>query len=147
MLDQVFVDDQVSARFVTSDTEPLFLSPYQIAQLLPIVQEALLNARSHAQARTVILNLEQVGGLIKINIHDDGIGFDKKALQTDERGHFGLSIMRARAKRVGGRLRIESAPGAGTRVSLAWKPDGKLTAGMLDSTRQEPLIRTELPKV
>lgn len=147
MLENIRTDGGPVLQFDPGSVRPLYIVSKQTDQLLPIVQEALLNARSHAQARTVILNLEQVGGLIKINIHDDGIGFDQKALQTDERGHFGLSIMRARAKRVGGRLRIESAPGAGTRVSLDWKPEGKHTASLLDSTRQEPLMRIELPKV
>ena len=53
-------------------------------------------------------------GVTIFTVSDDGIGFDRDAV--DETGHLGLAIMRERAERSGGRLTVDSAPGAGTRI-------------------------------
>jgi two-component system nitrate/nitrite sensor histidine kinase NarX len=60
-----------------------------------------------------------------ILIEDDGIGFDGKVYGSPGE-HVGLSIMRERALRIGGKLRVDSEPGEGTRVVLeleATKPE------------------------
>ncbi len=85
-------------------------------QVLNIIREALNNARRHAQAQQVRIHIEQaVGGKeICFTIEDDGRGFN---LDTIERGsHYGLSIMRARAERSGGRFKVDSVLGAGTKI-------------------------------
>jgi signal transduction histidine kinase len=99
--------------------EPLFLLPDHRVQALPIVQEAMLNAQRHAQASQIAIWLERQGDRVQITITDDGQGFDPATLR-DQEGHFGLSIMRARAARINGKLAIDSAPGRGTRVRLSW---------------------------
>jgi signal transduction histidine kinase len=124
VLNQVCVDDLGSARLVMGVTEPIYLPPEQTAQVLPIAQEALLNACCHAQASSISLSLERAGDRLKISIEDDGVGFDLLKTRRGNRDHFGLSIMRARANRIGGRLDIDSQPGQGTRVSLTWDPEG-----------------------
>lgn len=85
-----------------------------------IIQEALTNTERHAKARQVQLTLSFAGDILECLIADDGVGF---VLPTDatpgvDTG-FGLSGMRQRAAAVGGRLQIESAPGQGTKVTLA----------------------------
>jgi nitrate/nitrite-specific signal transduction histidine kinase len=100
----------------------IFLRSEQAEQVLAVVQEALLNALHHAQAQTVLVSLVKLADQVQVSIRDDGIGFDP---QNDllEGDHFGLSIMQARAARIGGRLTIDSAPGKGTRISLSWTPE------------------------
>ncbi|MCC6192344.1 MAG: GAF domain-containing protein [Anaerolineales bacterium] len=109
---------------VTLPPPPLDLPPAQSEQVLRVVREALLNARRHAGAEHVALYLEQDTTEATVIVEDDGRGFDLQAPVTDGHSHFGLSIMRARAARLGGRLVVTSAPGQGTRVALSWPARG-----------------------
>ena len=103
---------------------PLYLPASQLEQVLRVAQEALLNAARHARAERITLSLDRAGDEFVLAVTDNGIGFDPLAPPLDGGDHFGLSIMRARAARVGGRLQIDSRPGRGTRVALSWSPDG-----------------------
>jgi two-component system nitrate/nitrite sensor histidine kinase NarX len=66
------------------------------------------------------LSLESREGGYEIVVEDDGIGMlaDPAAAERGEAGHYGIAIMRERARRLGGELVLQSAPGAGTRVRL-----------------------------
>jgi two-component system nitrate/nitrite sensor histidine kinase NarX len=87
-------------------------------QILRIIQEALWNVRKHSQAKTVRIMLkDNLEGKCHILIEDDGIGINKQAYGSPGE-HIGLTIMRERAARLGGKLRVESEPGEGTRVVL-----------------------------
>jgi signal transduction histidine kinase len=93
-------------------------------QLFRILQEALSNARKHAQADCVWLSFERAEGpAIRMRIRDHGQGFDPLQAgwagtpETPD-GHFGLRFMRERAEQLGGALRIEAAPGQGTCVEV-----------------------------
>jgi two-component system nitrate/nitrite sensor histidine kinase NarX len=87
-------------------------------QILRIIQEALWNIRKHSHAKTVrILLRGEQNGKYTVLIEDDGVGIGKQANGTAGE-HIGLSIMRERAARLGGILRLESEPGEGTRVAL-----------------------------
>ncbi|MEB2344389.1 MAG: type IV pili methyl-accepting chemotaxis transducer N-terminal domain-containing protein [Deltaproteobacteria bacterium] len=99
---------------------PLVLPPEASEQVLRVVGEALVNAQRHARAEQITVRLEQRAGEASVTVEDDGRGFDPKAPCPDGASHFGLSIMRARAARLGGRLEVVSAPGSGTRVGLRW---------------------------
>ena len=101
---------------------PLFLPPDQTEQVMPLVQEAILNACHHANAQIVSIRLEKTGNLTRIAIEDDGCGFDPGAL-APEADHFGLSIMQARAEHLGGIFMIDTSPGKGTRIILSWPYD------------------------
>jgi two-component system nitrate/nitrite sensor histidine kinase NarX len=98
---------------------PLSVPPDQAEQALRVVREALLNAQRHAKAQRIFVRLEQRDGEVQVSVEDDGRGIDPQALSAND-GHFGLSIMRARAARIGGTLSVSSAPGRGTRVIMAW---------------------------
>ena len=91
-----------------------------LLQILRIMQEALWNIRKHSHAKTVriMLRHHQDGGYY-ILIEDDGVGFSKQVYGSPGE-HVGLAIMRERALRFGGDLRIESDPGEGTRVVLVF---------------------------
>jgi signal transduction histidine kinase len=90
------------------------------AEVLRVAQEALGNALRHARsARRVVVRLARDGdgGGVVLEVADDGAGFDPD--DPDLRGrHLGLTSMETRAARIGGRLAIASAPGAGTTVRL-----------------------------
>jgi two-component system nitrate/nitrite sensor histidine kinase NarX len=100
--------------------ESLILSPEDATHVSRIVQEALHNTRRHAKARHITICLEHHPTHHCIMIQDDGQGFDLDAPQSNGSGHFGLSIMRARAARLGGKFTIQSEPGQGTRVIISW---------------------------
>jgi signal transduction histidine kinase len=104
---------------VTRGAENLSLPPESEMQLLRIVQEALTNVRKHAGAQAAWVHLDPNGGQnARITIGDDGRGFEPGAVELDRQLHFGLSSMRDRAAAAGGSLAVESAPGAGTRVTV-----------------------------
>jgi two-component system nitrate/nitrite sensor histidine kinase NarX len=88
-----------------------------------IVQEALANVQKHARASNVRLALECADGVCRVRIEDDGAGFAPGA--ADRYEHFGLAIMRERAKRIGGELSIESTPGGGACLALSFPAPGK----------------------
>jgi signal transduction histidine kinase len=75
-----------------------------------IAQEALTNVARHARARHVEVTLTALDVALELTIRDDGVGFNFERLRTGP----GLVGMGERAELAGGRLDIESAPGAGT---------------------------------
>jgi two-component system, NarL family, sensor kinase len=84
-------------------------------ELFRVAQEALTNIRKHAHAREVELALRKRGGTLTLSVRDDGRGFSPRKLRSDGLSH-GVVGMRERAKLLGGRLQISSAPGKGTRI-------------------------------
>ncbi|MDZ7778884.1 MAG: PAS domain S-box protein [Gemmatimonadota bacterium] len=86
--------------------------------LYRIIQEALSNARRHADAERVHLSLFVEEGAVVVEVTDDGRGFDPASPMERDRG-LGLIGMKERTTMVGGRLHIESAPGHGTSVRVA----------------------------
>ena len=85
-----------------------------IDDVLQLVREALSNALRHGSAETVKVAISAGELAIAIEVTDDGIGFD---LASEEPG-LGLSSMGSRTDRAGGTLRIMTAPGEGTRVTM-----------------------------
>ncbi len=86
-----------------------------------IVEEAVNNARKHAKAGHVWVNLHAMEpGLALLEIQDDGIGFDVEAVNRsyDQRGSLGLVNLRDRTELVNGVLDVQSVPGKGTRVQV-----------------------------
>lgn len=97
------------------DLPPLpWLEPPDALHVLRLMQEALNNVLKHAQASRVRMVTRHHGSYVEIRVEDDGAGFD---LQTIQHGR-GLKSQIKRAQRLGGKLRIDSSPGMGTRLSL-----------------------------
>lgn len=88
------------------------------AELFRIAQEGLTNVRRHARASEVAIVLRTTPDRVSLAIRDNGKGFavGRGRGATADPGHHGLIGMRERARLLGGRLRIESRPGAGTTI-------------------------------
>jgi signal transduction histidine kinase len=97
------------------------LEPAEERGLFRITQEALNNIVKHAGVNqaTIRLNLD---GLPWLEIEDHGAGFNPR--QAGGGGRLGLVGMRERAAEIGWTLRVESAPGSGTRIRVAKDPGG-----------------------
>jgi signal transduction histidine kinase len=108
----------VRPTVAVSGRRPDGASPDVDLQLFRIAQEAVTNAIRHGRPTRIDINAAYDDSEVALTIADDGCGFDAdvapKAAPDSE--HFGLLTMRERAERVGGALRIESAPGSGTTV-------------------------------
>jgi len=85
-------------------------------QLIRIVQEALANVRKHAPNAEVWVAVTSNARAVSVEVRDSGPGFDPAAVPPG--GRFGLKTMKERAESVGGKLTIDSRPGAGTRVHV-----------------------------
>jgi signal transduction histidine kinase len=97
------------------DLPPLpWLEPPDALHVLRLMQEALSNVLKHACARRVRMVTRDHGSYVEIRVEDDGTGFD---LQDIKHGR-GLKSQIKRAQRLGGKLRVDSSPGGGTRLSL-----------------------------
>lgn len=116
---------------VSVSGEPKAAAPSVGAGMYRVMQEALANVFKHAGASTVAVGLAFEDGFVKLSVQDDGSGFN-----TDENGAGnGLSNMRERARELGGRCTILSAPGDGTLVTL--------TVPLKDQNEPEPQMPAE----
>jgi signal transduction histidine kinase len=92
----------------------IVLSPREREAVLRIASEAVSNAARHSGAETLRLYLERLDEGMRLGVVDDGDGFDE---DEPKRG-FGLVTMKDRADALGGKLRVDSRRGTGTRVEL-----------------------------
>ncbi|OGO36907.1 MAG: hypothetical protein A2W35_09875 [Chloroflexi bacterium RBG_16_57_11] len=97
------------------------MEPAKQAVVFYIAEEAVNNARKHAQAHHIWVRLKILReGLGLLEVEDDGIGFDVDSVGAnyESRGSLGMINLRERTELVNGMLRIDSAPGRGTRVQV-----------------------------
>lgn len=94
--------------------------PEQVATaVFRIVQEALANIIKHAQARQAAVMVRQADGRVWLEVRDDGCGIEPARLRAVPAGHLGLRGMRERTALLGGELTLDTAPGRGTRLTVA----------------------------
>ena len=89
------------------DTEALFFR---------VAQETIRNSVKHAGAKHVRVSIRAPDGRARLEVDDDGRGFDPVTAGGD--GHFGLRSVEELVREAGGELRVDSAPGKGARVSV-----------------------------
>ncbi|GEM_PF-953965 len=116
LLDALATRHQVTVSLTLEGKEGL-PGEIQIA-FYRIAQEGLNNIAKHARAKQVTVCLVRQTHQVKLTITDDGRGFDTTEVGSDR---FGLSIMRERADSVGATLTVDSAPGKGCCVEIAWQ--------------------------
>jgi signal transduction histidine kinase len=116
---------EVSARrgrglplVVSCEGPAVDLAPETTAVVVRVLTEALANAARHAAAEHVEVRLRVGERRLTLEIEDDGVGFRPGEAGGPGDGHFGLTLMRERARSAGGLLTITSAPGDGARVKL-----------------------------
>jgi PAS domain S-box-containing protein len=103
--------------------------------LYRIAQEALNNIVKHARASRVEVRLELADGSVRLEIGDNGEGFDP---QGEFPGHLGLRSMRERAEKAGGTLAVESTPGQGTRILIRIPVDPSPLSSVRDPSTSLP---------
>jgi signal transduction histidine kinase len=100
------------------------IPPELATPIYRIVQESLNNVVKHASAENVLVGLKVIDGMIKVEVLDDGVGFESIGTATTgafkSLGKVGRLGMRERAANSNGVLQIESTPGEGTRVEAQW---------------------------
>jgi PAS domain S-box-containing protein len=96
-------------------------------------QEALANVRRHARPHSIQITLAEEADVVTVTVADDGRGFDVADIRSRPSAalHFGLDTLVERARAAGGYVDIASAPGEGTRISIAVPG----TAGATDPAR------------
>ena len=109
----------------TNHVPDLGLNVEQEVQVFHIVQEALANVGRHAHASRAQLILDRKDGRYEITIQDDGGGLLSRASRSAagvraQPGHFGMSIMQERARRLGGEITVGTTAGRGTVVRLSF---------------------------
>jgi ligand-binding sensor domain-containing protein/signal transduction histidine kinase len=85
--------------------------------LLKIGQELITNAVKYSQAEQIKVELHYTKEIIRLDIRDDGCGFDDKSIATTS-GHFGLLGIKERVEQIQGSLTIDTAPGQGTSIKI-----------------------------
>jgi signal transduction histidine kinase len=92
----------------------------KLGVIFSIAEEAVNNARKHAQASEIRLRLWREGELFRMDVDDNGVGFDVAAMEDsyESRGSLGMVNLHERAELVSGVMRIISKPGHGTTISL-----------------------------
>lgn len=96
------------------------ISPQAARAFFMTTQEALANIARHARAKGVVIELSNHEDGVRLEVSDDGEGFDLKE-QAQAVGH-GLANMQARAEDLGGEFHVQSQPGKGTKVTLTLPP-------------------------
>ncbi len=105
---------------VPEGAERVGMHPDQRRNVYLLLKEAMANAARHSHAHSATLVVTSAHGDLGLELRDDGLGFDAGTVGRGARlvGGRGLRNMEERARALGGTLRVESAPGRGTLVSL-----------------------------
>jgi signal transduction histidine kinase len=113
------IENRLPLKVIVSvNEEKTDLSTEMKTTLFRITQEALTNVIKHAVASQVKVTLTYVTEGVRLEVVDDGIGFDQSAMQLARRPSWGLIGMQERVTLLGGTFKVTSHPGSGTRVEI-----------------------------
>jgi signal transduction histidine kinase len=117
LADELRLASAIDVEVDIDDEAPLErLDPLAIGELLHLVREALSNIARHSRASQAWIEVRGQPDGVTILIGDNGVGFDPAGIAPGR--HHGLINLRQRAAAAGGRLDIESTPGAGSRLTV-----------------------------
>ncbi|MGC4095688.1 MAG: response regulator [Nitrospira sp.] len=130
---------------VHAPKQEVTLSEEQKLLLFQSVRELLINASKHAGTGSATVALHQHDGTLRIEVRDDGVGFDPATSESAPSGEisskFGLFSIRERMRALGGEFDLKSAPGKGTLATLIvpvrWPAEKELSVAVSE-TRQNP---------
>jgi signal transduction histidine kinase len=114
LADEFRVNSMIDVDVEARGMEESDLAPDQTSHLLSIAREGLSNIARHSKATRGLVLVTAEGGLIRLVITDNGVGFDPD--QQRPPAHQGLTNMRDRVSAMGGHMQLISEPGAGTRI-------------------------------
>jgi ligand-binding sensor domain-containing protein/signal transduction histidine kinase len=112
------ISTQSEFRVIVEGT-PRQMRPVIHDEIYFIGREALANAFRHSGATEVVVEIEYTTSHLRVLVRDNGCGMDPQFLATGRDGHWGLSGMRERAERIGGKLKVLSMASAGTEIHLS----------------------------
>lgn len=132
MLERFEAETGTATQLRVDDTLPILPTAQEVT-LLRTAQSALANVRQHSDASRVVVSLLDGDDTVRLDVVDDGIGFDADVWSSASGSRstsYGLRFMRARLREQGGGLVLESTPGDGTALSAHLPlngPKGDLT--------------------
>ena len=129
--------DSEGAIEVRTEGEPRRLPGRVEHELLRLAQEATANARRHGHARHIAITLAYTADALRLSVTDDGQGFDPER-DAAKPGHFGLTGMRERVKRLGGDFALRIEVGKGTMVEVVVPTPGGGELQTSNFKRQTP---------
>jgi signal transduction histidine kinase len=100
-----------------------------------LLQECYNNIAKHSSASTVNIHLSSTDRYLELRVEDDGVGFEVE-LALKKRNSFGLAGMRERVALFGGSVKIQSAPGSGTKITAVLPNRGASAKDVLPRSRQ-----------
>ncbi|MFN0007893.1 MAG: PAS domain-containing protein [Planctomycetota bacterium] len=112
--------EDIGGRFdldtrIEDEATPAVTDDRMRVMLFRAVRELLMNTATHARAHAACVHLDSVPGSFRIAVADDGAGFDPARVELGGYGLFGIG---EQLKHVGGNMKVDSAPGRGTTVTL-----------------------------
>lgn len=116
-IDRLAVLGNLECEYQITGTNTRLPEEFEVA-IYRIVQEALQNIVSHAQARHVSVGFHFSVDHVEVSVEDDGIGFEVSEAIMRDSNHFGLAGMRERAESIGATFEVISGIGEGTRILL-----------------------------
>ena len=112
--------DELPIHLEAQDKIDRYLDKAEQGAIFYIVEEAVTNARKHAEATELWIRLYTRGMSVVTEVEDNGIGFDVAAVESgyDTRNSLGMLNLKERAMLVKGKTIIQSTPGGGTKVTI-----------------------------
>ncbi len=118
-LEELKDQEGLVTQFEFAGEERRLENSYEVA-LFRMIQEALNNAKKHAQAERIIVKIQFKLDEIILMVKDNGKGFDLSKIMSEKTGKvsFGLLSMKERIELINGKINIKTAPGAGTEIAV-----------------------------
>jgi PAS domain S-box-containing protein len=125
----------IKVGFEKPETSLPRLGPTIEMTLMRITQGAFTNIARHAHAQNAHLSLHLMDDAVHLAIQDDGVGMDLQG-QLQRTDSHGLKIMRERAEAVGGKLKVQSTPGSGTKVEVYIPIGSRIQTSVIERTQE-----------